>query len=87
VSHQAQKSSSSDFILLDVALKYHTCALQIRRDGSNRSHPASSGAIRELLALKFSGILAAIKDHSECIKSRCCYYYKSNSRKIMITYT
>jgi tetratricopeptide (TPR) repeat protein len=49
LSQQAGKSSLSEFVLLDLALKYHHCALQIRRDGSNTDHPASSGAIRESL--------------------------------------
>jgi tetratricopeptide (TPR) repeat protein len=49
LSQQAGKSSLSEFVLLDLALKCHHCALQIRRDGSNTGHPASSGAIRESL--------------------------------------
>lgn len=49
VSHQAKKSSPNEFFLFDIALKYHHTALQMRRDGSNAGHHASSPAIRESL--------------------------------------
>lgn len=69
VSHQAKKSSSSESVLLDIALKYHHCALQIRRDGPNTGHPASSGAIRESL-VKLAEIYQNISNYE---RSLCIY--------------